>query len=96
MKQEKLLTVLQAPHVSEKAMSGERQYVFKVLRDATKTDIKQAVEQVFEVKVDKVRVVNVKSKAARFGRITGRHKGWKKAYVKLAEGSEISITDSQT
>jgi large subunit ribosomal protein L23 len=96
MNEEKLLTVLLAPHISEKAMSGDRQYVFKVLRQATKNDIRKAVEQIFEVKVDKVRVVNVKSKSARFGRITGRHKGWKKAYVKLAEGSEISIAGSQT
>ena len=61
----------------------------KVRTDATKTEIKQAVEFLFEVKVDNVQVVNVKGKTKRFGQIKGRRSDWKKAYVRLAEGSSL-------
>lgn len=93
--QERLLTILQAPHVSEKAVSATRQYVFKVLKNATKIEIKQAVEQVFSVTVETVRVTNVKGKQKRFGQRIGRRQDWKKAYVKLAEGSEIEMASGQ-
>jgi len=90
-RQERLLTVIRGPHLSEKAhMAAEKnQVVLKVRTDATKTEIKQAVEFLFEVKVDNVQVVNVKGKSKRFGQIKGRRSDWKKAYVRLAEGSSL-------
>lgn len=89
MNQERLLTVLKAPHSSEKAFGKERQYVFKVQKSATKLEIKKAVEGLFSVSVDKVSVLNVKGKARRFGQITGRCKDWKKAYVMLTKESKL-------
>jgi len=89
---EKLMTVLLAPHVTEKTsliMQNHNQYVFRVRREATKTDIKQAVELMFEVKVEGVQVVNEPGKMRRFGRRTGRTQDWKKAYVRLAAGQTI-------
>ena len=90
-RQERLLTVIRGPHLSEKAhMAAEKnQVVLKVRTDATKTEIKQAVEFLFEVKVDNVQVMNVKGKSKRFGQIKGRRSDWKKAYVRLAEGSSL-------
>lgn len=90
-RQERLLTVIRGPHLSEKAhMAAEKnQVVLKVRTDATKTEIKQAVEFLFEVKVDNVQVMNVKGKTKRFGQIKGRRSDWKKAYVRLAEGSSL-------
>ena len=95
MNEERLLTILQAPHVSEKAVAADRQYVFKVAKDANKKEVKAAVENLFDVTVKAVRIANVKGKPARFGQIQGRRKGWKKAYVKLAEGSEIEIAGGE-
>lgn len=91
--EEYLMKVLLAPRITEKsALVGiNRQYVFKVLNDATKPEIKQAVELLFKVKVDAVQVSRVKSKVRRFGKIEGRRKAWKKAYVKLAEGHKIDL-----
>ena len=92
--QERLMTVIQGPHLSEKsaiAAENGNQVVFKVRTDASKAEIRQAVELLFDVKVDGVSVVNVKGKAKRFGRTMGRRSDWKKAYVKLAEGSEIDF-----
>jgi large subunit ribosomal protein L23 len=92
MNREQLMTVLLAPHVTEKtslAMQNHNQYVFRVRRRATKTDIKQAVELMFDVKVKGVQVVNEPGKTRRFGRIEGRTQDWKKAYVRLAEGQTI-------
>ena len=90
-RQERLLTIIRGPHLSEKAhMAAEKnQVVLKVRTDATKTEIKQAVEFLFEVKVDNVQVMNVKGKTKRFGQIKGRRSDWKKAYVRLAEGSSL-------
>ncbi len=92
--QEKLLNVILAPHVSEKSSSGSmgnRQYTFKVAVDATKPEVKAALEQLFSVKVDSVRMIKMKGKSTRFGRIQGKRKDWKKAMVTLGEGSEIDI-----
>jgi len=88
---ERLMTVIRGPHLSEKAhMAAENnQVVLKVRTDANKTEIRQAVELLFEVKVDDVKVVNVKGKNKRFGQTQGRRSDWKKAYVKLAEGSSL-------
>ncbi|MCH7821467.1 MAG: 50S ribosomal protein L23 [Proteobacteria bacterium] len=89
--QQRLMTVIRGPHLSEKShMAAEsNQVVFKVRRDATKREIRQAVELLFEVKVADVTVLNVKGKVKRFGQTRGRRNDWKKAYVRLAEGSSI-------
>jgi len=94
----RLAQVLVAPIVSEKAtMIAEKrnQVLFKVLRDATKPEIKAAVELMFKTKVDSVTVSNVKGKPRRFGRIEGRRRNWKKAYVRLAAGQEINFAATQ-
>lgn len=94
MSQERLLKVLLAPHITEKATIAaetNQQFVFKVVPDANKSEIKQAVEMLFEVEVDSVQVANVKGKRKRFGVIQGRRNGYKKAYVKLKPGSEIDF-----
>jgi large subunit ribosomal protein L23 len=90
-RQERLMTIIRGPHVSEKShiAAEHNQVVLKVRDDATKTEIRQAVELLFEVAVEDVTVVNVKGKIKRFGRTSGRRKDWKKAYVRLAEGSQI-------
>ncbi len=89
--QERLMTVIRGPHLSEKAhmASESNQVVFKVRTDANKSEIKQAVELLFEVEVADVKVVNVKGKNKRFGMTRGRRSDWKKAYVRLAEGSSV-------
>ncbi len=89
--QERLMTVIRGPHLSEKAhmASESNQVVFKVRTDANKAEIKQAVELLFEVEVADVKVVNVKGKNKRFGMTRGRRSDWKKAYVRLAEGSSV-------
>jgi large subunit ribosomal protein L23 len=89
--QERLLTVIRGPHLSEKShlAAESNQVVLKVRTDATKKEIRQAVELLFEVEVDGVTVVNVKGKEKRFGQTRGRRINWKKAYVRLAEGSNI-------
>jgi large subunit ribosomal protein L23 len=94
MNNERLMKVLLSPHVSDKAYIAadkSSQVVFKVTVDATKLEIKKAVEKLFEVKVDAVSTVNVKGKQRRFGKIEGRTKDWKKAYVTLAEGHDINF-----
>ncbi|MGH8227741.1 MAG: 50S ribosomal protein L23 [Steroidobacteraceae bacterium] len=86
------MTILLAPHVTEKTSAGmqnHNQYTFRVRRDATKVDIRKAVELMFDVKVQSVQVVNERGKARRFGRITGRTQDTKKAYVSLAQGQTI-------
>ena len=90
-RQERLMTVIRGPHVSEKThMAAEsNQVVLKVRTDASKSEIRQAVELMFDVKVEGVSVVNVRGKTKRFGQTRGRRNDWKKAYVRLAEGSQI-------
>jgi large subunit ribosomal protein L23 len=89
--QERLLTVIRGPHMSEKAhiAAENNQVVLKVRTDATKKEVAQAVELLFEVKVDSVQVVNVKGNTKRFQQTKGRRPNWKKAYVKLADGTSI-------
>ena len=91
--QERLMTVIRGPHLSEKAhiAAENNQIVFKVRHDATKSEIRQAVELLFEVDVADVTVVNVKGKTKRFGMTRGQRSNWKKAYVKLAEGSQLDF-----
>jgi len=91
---ERLMQVLLAPQVSEKStFVGEKhnQYVFRVAADATKPEIKAAVELMFKTKVKSVQVTNVRGKEKRFGRYVGHRRQWKKAYVSLAQGQEISF-----
>ena len=97
MNVERMYTVILGPHVSEKTtLMGENvnQYAFRVTKDATKPEIKQAVESIFNVVVDDLQVLNVKGKAKRNvgGRIR-RTPGWKKAYVRLEAGHEIDFAD---
>ena len=92
MNKEQLMNVLIAPHVTEKtatAMQNSNQYTFRVQKNATKTDIKAAVELMFEVKVKGVQIVNEPGKARRFGKLQGRTQDWKKAYVSLVQGQSI-------
>jgi large subunit ribosomal protein L23 len=95
MIRERLMKILVSPHVSEKGTTVAdkfRQVVFRVRSDATKPEIKQAVELMFGVKVEGVMVSNTAGKEKRFGSTTGWRSGWKKAYVKLAEGHDIDFT----
>jgi len=92
--QERLMQVILAPQISEKSTfvaDKHEQVVFKVVSDATKPEIKAAVELMFKVQVDGVQVLNVKGKSKRFGKFMGRRKNWKKAYVCLKPGQEISF-----
>jgi large subunit ribosomal protein L23 len=92
------MTVVLAPVVSEKSTfvaDKNRQYVFRVADRATKPEIKSAVELMFKIKVDSVTVSNVKGKKRRFGRIEGRRRNWKKAYVRVAEGQEINFAATE-
>ncbi|BCE03596.1 50S ribosomal protein L23 [Marinicellulosiphila megalodicopiae] len=94
MNQERLLTVLEGPHISEKATivaDGNGQYVFKVAIDATKLEVKKAVESFFSVKVDTVRTLIQKGKTKRTRHGMGKRKDVKKAYVRLIEGQEIDF-----
>jgi len=91
---ERLMLVLLAPQVSEKStFVGEKnnQYVFRVMSDATKPEIKAAIELMFKKKVRAVQVSNVKGKEKRSGRTIGRRRNWKKAYVSLMPGEEITF-----
>ena len=97
MNQERLMTVLVAPIVSEKAtMVAEKneQVAFRVLQDATKDEIKAAVELLFKVQVDSVQVLNQKGKQKRFGRYNGRRRNVRKAYVSLMPGQEINFAEA--
>lgn len=98
MSNERLSRILIAPVVSEKSTrvaDQSRQMVFRVLPDARKPEIRKAVEKMFDVTVSAVRVLNVKGKVKRFGRNVGRRSDWKKAYVTLAEGSDIDFTGAE-
>jgi large subunit ribosomal protein L23 len=98
-RQERLMQVLLAPVVSEKStFIGEKrnQYVFRVASDATKPEIKAAVELMFKTQVKSVSVVNVRGKEKRFGRFMGRRGDWKKAYVALQAGQEINFAEGET
>ncbi len=93
--QENLALVLEAPIISEKSTNAAEKYkrfVFKVQRNATKKNVKKAVEQMFRVEVDSVQVLNVKGKKKRFGKSIGKRQDWKKAYVKLKTGYDIEFS----
>lgn len=93
-KRERLMEVLRSPLISEKSTDvtdKHNQVVFEVAPDATKPEVKQAVEQLFKVKVLGVTTLNVKGKVKRFRGAAGTRTGWKKAYVSLAEGEELDF-----
>ncbi len=93
----KLAGVILAPIVSEKssnAAEDNNQFVFRVEKSANKLQVKKAVELMFDVEVDSVRVLNVKGKVKRFGRTLGKRSDWKKAYVKLKAGHEIDFASA--
>jgi len=95
---ERLMTIIKGPHVSEKtsiAAELHNQVAFKVRTDATKQEIRQAVELLFEVNVDEVQVINCRGKIKRHGGSWGQRAAWKKAYVKLAEGSHIDFVGAE-
>ncbi|KJV07626.1 50S ribosomal protein L23 [Methylocucumis oryzae] len=90
-----LAELIDAPIISEKSTNSaenNKQFVFKVKREATKPEIKAAVEMMFGVEVASVNTLNVKGKEKRFGRMLGRRSDWKKAYVKLKPGSDIEFS----
>ena len=96
--QERLMKVLLAPQISEKATyvaEKNEQVIFRVSTDATKPEIKAAVEMMFKVTVNSVQVACVKGKVKRSGRVLGRRNDWKKAYVCLAPGQEINFAASE-
>jgi large subunit ribosomal protein L23 len=95
MNDERLLMIIRAPHTSEKTTTiaeKNRQFTFKVLKNSTKTEIKLAVEKLFNVKVRSVSIANVKGKKKRFKQISGQRSDWKKAFVSLQPGSDIDFT----
>lgn len=96
--QERLMTILLGPHVSEKTTDvadRNNQITFKVRRDSTKSEIRSAVELMFEVKVTNVQVVNCRGKIKKFGKEWGQRQNWKKAYVTLAEGDNIDFLGAE-
>ena len=98
MNAERLMQVLVAPIVSEKStMVAEKnnQVAFRVLQDATKPEIKAAVELLFKVEVESVQVLNQAGKAKRFGRFNGRRRNVRKAYVSLKAGQEINFAETK-
>jgi len=97
MNQERIMKILLSPHVSEKSTltaENDNQYVFKVVTDATKPEIKSAVETLFKVEVDGVTVVNVRGKIKR-GKNPGMRSSWKKAYVTLKPGHDIDFAGAE-
>lgn len=95
MNPERLIMILREPHTSEKTTvvaEKFKQFTFRVLKNATKPEIKQAVEHMFNVKVSNVTVSNVKGKKKRFKQLSGQRSDWKKAFVSLHPGSDIDFT----
>ena len=92
-KAERIIDTLRAPLVSEKTalLSAVNQYAFEVAPEATKADVKAAVEQLFDVKVEQVNLVNIHGKAKSFRFRQGTRQGKRKAYVRLAEGQTIDV-----
>ncbi|RLA36339.1 MAG: 50S ribosomal protein L23 [Gammaproteobacteria bacterium] len=98
MNQERLMKVLVGAHITEKstlAADAARQFVFKVLPNATKPEVKRAVEKLFEVEVERVQMVNVKGKSKRSGRTLGKRSDFNKAYVRLKPGHDINFAGAE-
>lgn len=98
MNRERLMNVLLEPRVTEKSTQladKNRQFTFRVITDATRSEVKHAVELLFEVQVESVQLLNVKGKRKRFGQRQGKRSDWKKAYVRLKEGFDIDFMGAQ-
>ena len=98
MNTQRLTNIIVSPRISEKATVRadiDNQHVFSVLKDATKPEVKKAVELMFDVKVKSVRLMNVQGKLTRVGRTFGKRKDWKKAYVRLQEGFDINYGEEE-
>ena len=98
MNTQRLTNIIVSPRISEKATTRadlDNQHVFSVLKDATKPEVKKAVELMFDVKVKSVRLMNVQGKLTRVGRTFGKRKDWKKAYVRLQEGFDINYGEEE-
>jgi large subunit ribosomal protein L23 len=99
MSNERLYKVLLAPRMTEKSTrigESSNQYVFKVTSDSNKSEIKDAVEKLFEVNVESVRIVNVKGKSKTFKLRSGKRNDWKKAYVRVQEGQVIDFLGGES
>ncbi len=97
MNEARLMKILLGPVVSEKGSriaDRHRQFIFKVLKDASKPEIRRAVELMFRVKVQGVQVANMRGKMKRFGQMLGKRANWKKAYVTLEPGHDINFTEA--
>jgi LSU ribosomal protein L23P len=98
IREERLLQIIEAPIISEKSTrvaEKHQQALFRVVSDATKAEIKAAVQQLFQVEVESVQVINVKGKHKRSGRFIGKRKDWKKAYVCLKAGQELNLVQGE-
>lgn len=98
MNQERLLNIILAPHISEKASVGmerRNEYVFEVVESASKPEVKDAIEHLFNTKVKSVRIVNVRAKGKTFRGVAGSRKSWKKAYVTLQSDQKLDIMGAQ-
>ena len=86
--------ILKAPHITEKAtnLNSQNKYVFKIMPRANKHEVKQAIRDLYGVKVKEVRIINAPAKRKRLGKTEGWQTGYKKAIVNLAEGDKIEIT----
>lgn len=94
MNDKRLYEVLVRPHVSEKTAIGaemEGRHAFRVASDATKIEVRLAVEKIFDVNVKSVQILNVRGKKKRFGQVNGKRSDWRKAVVRLAEGQDIDF-----
>jgi len=99
MSDNRLYQVLLSPRVTEKTTmvgEGSNQYVFHVIQDAKKSEVKGAIELLFDVKVESVRIVNVKGKNKSFRMRPGKRSDWKKAYVRVQEGQVIDFLGGES
>jgi len=98
MNEQRLYSIILAPHVSEKtalASEMEGRHTFRVVNDASKLEVRKAVEKLFEVNVKSVQILNVRGKTKRFGQAEGKRSDWKKAIVRLAEGQDIDFMGAE-
>lgn len=95
MNEKRLYTIIVGPHTTEKAVRVADQVTFRVALDATKTELKEAVQKLFSVDVVSVRIVNVMGKSRQFRQRQGERSNWKKAYIRLAAGQTINVDTFQ-
>lgn len=99
MSEQRLLSIILSPHLSEKTTIGtekNNEYAFEVVRNASKAEIKDAIEYLFKTKVKAVRVVNVRPKKKMFKGMEGKRSGWKKAYVTLQADQKLDVMGAQS